>query len=508
MYKNVKDKQKSNQMFRKAIELIDFYEHESEKTNLSYEDFYQNAIMYEFVYSLAMLYFSIFIGEKYNSNSLLFYRRFLECYAYYRPYEDKLFEKINFQVFKIQAQLREVGQKEGDKIKIALKLRKSNINSALKDNKFLFLHGIFASEFSYHNFMHELFGYKNKEIVFAYDYLSLRSHQTSFSIFNKFTDKMDKEVKCQCLDLYPKFLKDSLKDVKKLSKINLIDLFNDDKIEKQIKDFKETISNIATLLDGTVLNYISVMLFSIYDYLYSSIAFLKIGSYRGVVSSFKPFIEKIAVLNSLLRMNPSLANETFIAYNYCSVYTIKNSLCSTGGFEEGSFENNLDQIYSTNVKDRSNISFLSFKQAIIQNPSFVLTLKRENYSSSVERFIKENFVKDEEELLDSYFESVVLSHCDGFLLFKKDKNYTDFAKIIIHFTLDYLKYLFDYFYGNKIYYSLNISTDKLKIKDAQKQINSCIDNLVSLIKSTYFGIEEDPNKKLVVLTKNYKDYLD
>lgn len=84
---------KYNQQYRKAIELMALCDKKSEDSSLSYEEFYLNAITYEFAFSLALFNYSQFIGSSESSNSLLFLRRLLECYAYYKPFEDKRFEK-------------------------------------------------------------------------------------------------------------------------------------------------------------------------------------------------------------------------------------------------------------------------------------------------------------------------------------------------------------------------------------------------------------------------------
>ena len=68
---------KYNQQYRKAIELMALCDKKSEDSSLSYEEFYLNAITYEFAFSLALFNYSQFIGSSESSNSLLFLRRIL-----------------------------------------------------------------------------------------------------------------------------------------------------------------------------------------------------------------------------------------------------------------------------------------------------------------------------------------------------------------------------------------------------------------------------------------------
>ena len=178
------NREKANQQFRKALEIMSECEKKSENTNLSYEEFYLNALNYEFAYSFALLNYSLFLDSGDTSNSLLFLRRHFECVAYYTPVYSKLFEKINYQVYKIQAQKREVGEKEGLKLKHALKLKKCDMNDAIKNNNFLFLHGVFSEQFTYRNFVSNLFNMKDEAMKHVYDYLSLRIHQTNLNLFN------------------------------------------------------------------------------------------------------------------------------------------------------------------------------------------------------------------------------------------------------------------------------------------------------------------------------------
>ena len=58
-----------------------------------------------------------------------------------------------------------------EKIKDALKLKRCNINDAIRNNNFLFLHGIYTSDFSYRNFISEIFDSVDNEMIFLYDYM-------------------------------------------------------------------------------------------------------------------------------------------------------------------------------------------------------------------------------------------------------------------------------------------------------------------------------------------------
>ena len=106
--------------------------------------------------------------------------------------------------------------------------------------------------------------------------------------------------------------------------------------------------------------------------------------------------------------------------------------------------------------------------------------------------------------MNAYYESVVLSHCDGFLLFKKDKDYSDYAKVVIKFSLDYFRYLIDFFFGNKFHYLLENGNGKEFIN------HQILINLTNQIESAHFEQEEKAKvkSKPFLPIENIKDYLD
>lgn len=497
---------KYNQQYRKAIELMALCDKKSEDSSLSYEEFYLNAITYEFAFSLALFNYSRFIGSSESSNSLLFLRRLLECYAYYKPFEDKRFEKINFQVYKIQAQNREVGEKEAKKIKDALKLKRCNINDAIRNNNFLFLHGIYTSDFSYRNFISEIFDRVDNEMIFLYDYFSLRAHQTNLNIFNKSFDNLDNRLFNNVKDFYPKIIIDALKNIKKLPKISLADeeksflSDNDDLIYRM----HDELLNFYAMIEKCNIDYYTVFLGLVWSFIESSLFLFKLKSYRGIIATFKPFIEKVAVFSNLLKMKPYEADNAFFDFNFCSMYVVHNTMAKMNILEENMLENELEKLYRNRFSKGSMEGFSSFKIKIENNPSYIITRKNENYSSSVERYFTENYIKDKKELMNAYYESVVLSHCDGFLLFKKDKDYSDYAKVVIKFSLDYFRYLIDFFFGNKFHYLLENGNGKEFIN------HQILINLTNQIESAYFEQEEKAKveSKPFLPIENIKDYLD
>ena len=497
---------KYNQQYRKAIELMALCDKKSEDASLSYEEFYLNAITYEFAFSLALFNYSQFIGSSESSNSLLFLRRLLECYAYYKPFEDKRFEKINFQVYKIQAQNREVGEKEAKKIKDALKLKRCNINDAIRNNNFLFLHGIYTSDFSYRNFISEIFDRVDNEMIFLYDYFSLRAHQTNLNIFNKSFDNLDNRLFNNVKDFYPKIIIDALKNIKKLPKVSLADeeksfLSDNDGLIYRMHD---ELLNFYAMIEKCNIDYYTVFLGLVWSFIESSLFLFKLKSYRGIIATFKPFIEKVAVFSNLLKMKPYEADNAFFDFNFCSMYVVHNTMAKMNILEENMLENELEKLYRNRFSKGSMEGFSSFKIKIENNPSYIITRKNENYSSSVERYFTENYIKDKKELMNAYYESVVLSHCDGFLLFKKDKDYSDYAKVVIKFSLDYFRYLIDFFFGNKFHYLLENGNGKEFIN------HQILINLTNQIESAHFEQEEKAKvkSKPFLPIENIKDYLD
>ena len=497
---------KYNQQYRKALKLMWSSEEFSELTNLNYDEFYVNAILYEFSFTIALLNYSLFSDTSDNSNVLLSIRRLLECSAYYIPYIEKKLEKINLQVFKIQAQNREVGEKEAIKFKKALKLKKCDINDAIKNNNFLFLHGVYASEFSYRNFINETYDKNNNEMTFIYDYLSLRTHQTSVDLFDKKFHILDTQLINDIKRFCPKVLSDSLKKIKQLPKISLIDTEKEmlKKDEGLIVALNNALVSFLELIGNSELQYFSCFIDLVWSFIYSSLFLLNLESYRGVVATFKPFIEKVAVLNSLLKMKPNEANQAYKDYNLCSVYVVYNSMVKMKLINENSLDNDLRNIYLKHFSQGNKDAYSSFKIKIESNPSYVITRRVENYSSSVERFFTDNFTKDKKELMEAYLESVILSHCDGFLVFRHEKDYTDYAKIVVKFSLDYLRYLIDFFFGNKFHYLLD------NIQSHGAHLHEILTSLINKVEENFVASEEveKEKKKTFLPFVNIKDYLD
>ena len=500
------NREKANQQFRKALEIMSECEKKSEDTNLSYEEFYLNALNYEFAYSFALLNYSLFLDSGDTSNSLLFLRRHFECVAYYTPVYSKLFEKINYQVYKIQAQKREVGEKEGLKLKHALKLKKCDMNDAIKNNNFLFLHGVFSEQFTYRNFVSNLFNMKDEAMKYVYDYLSLRIHQTNLNLFNGNFKTLDTRLLESCKRYSPDFFISDLKRIKKLNKTSLFDVEKSLLLDNDylVLTFLNNIIIFINSINSTEFNYFCDFVKLVWDFLYSSLMLLKMNSYRAIVATFKPFVEKVAVLNNLLKMKPSDANEAFVEYNFCSMYVLNNTITEMGITSENYYSEHFESIYKNHAKKNKNLSMTSFRIKVENNPSFVITNRVENYSASVERFFKENYAEDQQELMEAYFESVVLSHCDAFLLFKKEKDYSFYAKILLNFTFECLKYLINYFYGNKF----NVLLDS-ESADSGYYISEKFIELLDKIKDSFLKNEEikEENKEHLKV-KNIEDYLD
>lgn len=503
--KNSKSKLKFNQQFRKALELMEICEAKSEDLNISLEEFYENAIIYEFAYSLALFNFSEVITGG-TDDTLLFLRRSLECLAYYLPYEKKLFEKINLQIFKIQAQKREVGLKEGAKIKNILHLKKSDINSALRENKYLFLHGVYANEFSYHNFVEEIFALESYKMSFIYDYLGLRSHQTNLDLLSDNFEDFDKLILELTKTYYPEKLQKALKNIKKLNKTSLIDVINN--LEKEypwLNDAFESISLFSDNLHHGPLVYYVTLVNSVWNYFSTSLILKSIGSYRGIVATFKTFIEKVAILDNLRFVNRDKASKIYVAYNFCSMYSIKSAMTKLRLLKENTTEEDMKEVYEDLIKNNTKLSYQAFINLIAQNPSYIITMKKDNFSTSVEKFFDKNFKDRKSELLESYYESVVLSHCDGFLLFKKEKDYSNLANELINFSLDYLKFLFNFFEANKLFYGLQF--DENDFSAVLSNLFHIFDQIEAQFNNKTLE-KEEVSPKEILRVKNIKDLLD
>ena len=503
--KITKTKLKFNQQFRKALELMEICEAKSEDLNISLEDFYENAIIYEFAYTLALFNFSEVITGG-SDDTLLFLRRSLECLAYYLPYEKKLLEKINLQIFKIQAQNREVGLKEGAKIKNILHLKKSDINSALRENKYLFLHGVYANEFSYHNFVEEIFALESKKMSFIYDYLGLRSHQTNLDLLSDSFVDLDKLIIEETKKYFPDNLQKALKNIKKLNKTSLIDAVNNiDKEYPWLNEALEQLSIFSDNLHSGPLVYYVTLVNAVWNYFSTSLILKSIGSYRGIVATFKPFVEKVAILDNLRFVNREKASKIYIAYNFCSMYSIKSAMTKLHILSENTTEDDMKEVYDELVKTNTKLSFQAFINLVNQNPSYIITMKKDNFSTSVEKFFDKNFKDRKNELLESYYESVVLSHCDGFLLFKKEKDYTNLANELIKFSFDYLKFLFNFFEANKLFYGLNYDENDFSL--ALSDLFNIFEQIEAQLNNKTFEKEEDSPKE-ILRVKNIKDLLD
>ena len=477
-----KNKDKYNQQFRKTLKILENCEDLMKNTDLSYEAFYVRSIFYEFAYSLSMFYLFKYVGWYDDSISLLFLRRTLECIAYYRPFQNNEFEKINFQIFKIQSQNRNVGSKEAQKIIQALKLKKVKVNSALKGNKFLFLHGIYSNEFTYHNFVEECLKKEGFYDASIYDYLSLRAHQSHPANSNWNFRPIDDLYTDIIIDLIPHTFRQAMKDAKQLHKMNLKKRYEE--FTKEDSGFLESVEAFKTMIKvskSELLRYLYFNLIEIYDYLYLCVFLSKLGLYRGIVSSFKPFIEKISAQDKIFKYKPSEAKEMFDAYGLCSEVVLMDFVPKKY-FEDLKSLNNDEEIrkvYTKLVKPKINISFQDFKIAIKSNPSFVLNLKPQSFLNSIEEFAHDSFPSKAERLKKVYLESVVLSHCDGFLLFRKENDYLYDARFILEFTFEYLKSSLNYVFGNQ-FFSYAKLTDQ-EAKKLEEEFNKCFDKIESFL---------------------------
>ena len=132
-------------------------------------------------------------------------------------------------------------------------------------------------------------------------------------------------------------------------------------------------------------------------------------------------------------------------------------------------------------------------------------MKKDNFSTSVEKFFDKKYKDIKNELLESYYESVVLSHCDGFLLFKKEKDYTNLAYELIKFSFDYLKFLFNFFEANKLFYGLNYDENDFSL--ALSDLFNIFEQIEAQLNNKTFEKEEDSPKE-ILRVKNIKDLLD
>ena len=187
------------------------------------------------------------------------------------------------------------------------------------------------------------------------------------------------------------------------------------------------------------------------------------------------------------------------------MYSIKSAMTKLHILSENTTEDDMKEVYDELVKTNTKLSYQAFINLVNQNPSYIITMKKDNFSTSVEKFFDKNFKDRKNELLESYYESVVLSHCDGFLLFKKEKDYTNLANELIKFSFDYLKFLFNFFEANKLFYGLNYDENDFSL--ALSDLFNIFEQIEAQLYNKTFEKEEDSPKE-ILRVKNIKDLLD
>lgn len=485
------------------IEFLGYLKIKSLETK-SDEEFYDIAFTYEIVNAGAELSFYDTLSDKVLSKSyqILLYRKILEAMVLRMLPQFFEFSKENFRIFKWHVNKIDVGAKECEKYRKLLKLSKSsNIKKAIKQNPFLFLHGI--PELTYYTNEENPYAtvisdvskvikdkadnpkYKElAEIIDSFHSLSgLLIHQSSSQVINilssyksnsliaktdKFIERtIKKEIEKTGSTLYnfhnllvkeyTAYKKDH-EGIPYLNKIiNIKDLNLIPSIDESYKNFSKSFHELVNIITRSDCHFLQ-LLAEIIDTIIICLAYLKTPiKYPFLLSSLKQNAEKFAVFAELLCHSDTEALSLYKKYLHASLIAVAHIVWETVS-EDNLKVDKLKEFYD---EEKMPIHFNDYAKKVLSNPFYVLTKKNLSYSASVNEFFKDLNSEEADKYFRAYTTSVKLSHVTGNAItmdydkFDKKTNVT--LQIYIDFINKYIILLDHTEFGKNLFYTKKAS---------------------------------------------------
>lgn len=485
------------------IEFLGYLKIKSLQTK-SDEEFYDIAFTYEIVNAGTELAFYDALSDKRLSKSyqILLYRKILEAMVLRMLPQFFEFSKENFRIFKWHVNNVDVGAKECEKYRKLLKLSKSsNIKRAIRQNPFLFLHGI--SELTYYTNEENPYAtvisdvskvikdkadnpkYKElAEIIDSFHSLSgLLIHQSSSrvidiinldksnSIISK-TDKfiertIKKEIEKTGATIYNfhnllvneyKTYKEDHDGIPYLSKIiNCKDLNLIPSIDESCKNFSNFFHELVDIVTHSDYHFLQ-LLTEVVDNIIICLSYLKTPiKYPFLLSSLKQNAEKFAVFAELLSHSNTEACALYKKYFNASIIAAAHIQWETVYVDNLKIYR-LKEFYN---EEKMSIHFNDYAKRVLNNPFYVLTKKNLSYSASVNEFFKDLNSEEADRYFRAYTTSVKLSHVTGNAITMDYDKFERKTKVALQIYIDFInKYiiLLDHTeFGKNLFYTKKAS---------------------------------------------------
>lgn len=486
------------------IEFLAYLKIKSLQTK-SDEEFYDIAFTYEIMNAGAELSFYNALSDKdlSKNHQILLYRKILEAMVLHMLPQLFEFSKENFRLFKWHVNHIDVGAKECEKYRKLLKLSKScDIKKAIKQNPFLFLHGI--PELTYYTNEENPYAtviadvstflkdksdnpkYKElAEIIDSFHSLSgLLIHQSSTLLLDRIinsdksnsivtrTDKFiekafKKEIEKTGATLYNfhgLLEKEYFSYKNDHEEIPYIEKIISDKnlnlvpnIDPSYKNFSKAIHELANIITPSNYHFL-LSLTDVIDNIDICLAYLKSPiKYPFLLSSLKQNAEKFAVFAELFNHSSVESVSFYKKFLYASFVAaayIQGEINYEVCLEYSKFK----EFYN---EEKMSIHYNDYVKKILSNPFYILTKKNLSYSASVDDFFKNLNIENSDKYFRAYLTSVKLSHITGNAITMDYEKFNKKAMIALNVYTDFInKYiiLLDHTeFGNNLFYTKKAS---------------------------------------------------
>lgn len=493
-------------------------------------DLFEIALDYELALLTKTLCYINILKDGQDSCPPIYYRMCLELNAIYQLHLLNRLEDTNYQLFKIQANSRDIGEKERRKLAKKLGIPLKVFSRIINSNRPFYLIGAVNDYEHFRNIVIESYtewfeaNILKEKIKNLYDFLGIEAH-IGMDWMNYFA--LDEEFLAGITIFALNFERHYKKELKSIKQIKtkplVLNESNDENVQliyDKLAIFKANYQDFFDMCFESDKHFI--------DQFYDAISFpatmikILIVSYtEGITYPLMPLLkviyEKCGTIYESLQGKREERLRKIKRLEYSFFYTLNNAkLNETAVYDEKEIEKLEKEVleyYEEDKKILNNMSRDEYLNYIKSSPVFAVFLKNKGFSEIAKEIIEIIDPEETEELFASYIHGVKNSHSAGFSIFKNDDEFRVdilFAiKFLILYTAKVLNILKivtkdEHIKTNFVYdvFDLNVFNDSIDSLENETKMD-IIDQLESdlrILQNTFINLYREDIERYITKT--------
>ena len=484
--------------YRKLNDSINtFYDILLNKEYKNNKQYFTISLLSEAFIVLKMIAFSFICEDSVPELTLINYRKMIEILAISET--STRMDDTNYQLFKIQAEQRDIGERELTKLSKKLNFKPNIFRRIVNLNRCFYLIG--ATE-NHEKFREVVACNTDANLLSIYDVLGIGIHLAPSShCLTAIKKILENKAFSSCFDSFlevsNKIMAANKKIITPIPKIDedfLLDFgeigLRFSMLSEHFEDLKDYCFDNSEVDNQYLIETASFCISSLKSLIYS---YYK-NEYFGVIPLLKVSYEKVSLYNELLKLSPEDASIRFNTLYSIIMRTFMDVLDSGSD----SLSNEVFGVDYNYFKEKAHLTMSETKRIINKSPIFAVTLKHESFIELVKRNIEEIDKENIEGHLDAYLKGVEYSHATGFLIHRNKEEFKGNILFGIKYLMIFLLNAFKSF--EKVERTMEIEGDvKSKIIT---MLSQCSSDLRILFKSFISLYNSDFERYLKVVKKN------